>query len=143
MKELLHLGPLSEDALEAAVDFHARLLPGIEATLAGLQGSARTGAAEADDQQIGLGVPGQLLARAQAQRRDHPPQRLQRRVGEGVDRLRDDEDDTGGTPLPGEDLDPVEDQPSDEQQEEDVEQQVEDGADEIHALLIPEDLGPA
>jgi hypothetical protein len=35
VKELLHLGPLSEDALEAAVDFHARLLPGIEATLAG------------------------------------------------------------------------------------------------------------
>ena len=53
------------------------------------------------------------------------------------------EDDALGAPLPGEDLDPVEDQPSDEQQEEDVEQQVEDGADEIHALLIPEDLGPA
>ncbi|WP_404479838.1 Rossmann fold domain-containing protein [Novosphingobium sp. BL-52-GroH] len=31
--ELLHLGPLSGDALEAAADFHARLLPSIEATL--------------------------------------------------------------------------------------------------------------
>ncbi|MFT4056568.1 MAG: hypothetical protein QM681_18845 [Novosphingobium sp.] len=35
MNELLHLGPLSDDALEAAADFHARLLPGIEATLSG------------------------------------------------------------------------------------------------------------
>lgn len=35
MKELLHLGPLSDDALEAAADFHARLLPAIEATLCG------------------------------------------------------------------------------------------------------------
>lgn len=35
MNELLHLGPLSDDALEAATDFHARLLPGIEATLSG------------------------------------------------------------------------------------------------------------
>lgn len=33
MTELLHLGPLSEDALEAAADFHGRLLPSIEATL--------------------------------------------------------------------------------------------------------------
>lgn len=33
MTELLHLGPLSEDALEAAADFHARLLPSVEATL--------------------------------------------------------------------------------------------------------------
>lgn len=35
MNELLHLGPLSDNALEAAADFHARLLPGIEATLSG------------------------------------------------------------------------------------------------------------
>lgn len=35
MNELLHLGPLSDDALEAVADFHARLLPGIEATLSG------------------------------------------------------------------------------------------------------------
>lgn len=35
MRELLHLGPLSADALEAAADFHARLLPAIEATLLG------------------------------------------------------------------------------------------------------------
>ncbi|WP_232491628.1 Rossmann fold domain-containing protein [Novosphingobium kaempferiae] len=35
MNELLFVGPLSEDALEAAADFHARLLPGIEATLYG------------------------------------------------------------------------------------------------------------
>lgn len=35
MRELLHLGPLSDDALEAASDFHARLLPAIEATLMG------------------------------------------------------------------------------------------------------------
>lgn len=33
--ELLHLGPLSEDALEAAADFHARLLPSIEMTVLG------------------------------------------------------------------------------------------------------------
>jgi hypothetical protein len=33
--ELLHIGPLSDDALDAAADFHARLLPGIEATLGG------------------------------------------------------------------------------------------------------------
>jgi hypothetical protein len=31
--ELLHLGPLSDDALEAAADFHARLLPSLEATM--------------------------------------------------------------------------------------------------------------
>lgn len=35
MNEILHLGPLSDDALGAAADCHARLLPGIEATLAG------------------------------------------------------------------------------------------------------------
>lgn len=35
MREVLHLGPLSADALEAAADFHARLLPSIEATLLG------------------------------------------------------------------------------------------------------------
>ncbi|MFC0205557.1 Rossmann fold domain-containing protein [Novosphingobium soli] len=35
MSELLHLGPLSDDALEAAADFHARLLPAVEATLSG------------------------------------------------------------------------------------------------------------
>lgn len=35
MNELLHLGPLSDDALEAAADFHARLLPAIEMTLSG------------------------------------------------------------------------------------------------------------
>lgn len=35
MTELLHLGPLSEDALEAAADFHTRLLPSVEATLLG------------------------------------------------------------------------------------------------------------
>ncbi|MGF7155826.1 Rossmann fold domain-containing protein [Novosphingobium gossypii] len=35
MREVLHLGPLSVDALEAAADFHARLLPSIEATLLG------------------------------------------------------------------------------------------------------------
>ena len=33
--ELLHLGPLADDPLEAAADFHARLLPAIEATLCG------------------------------------------------------------------------------------------------------------
>lgn len=31
--ELLRLGPLSDDALEAAADFHSRLLPSIEATI--------------------------------------------------------------------------------------------------------------
>ncbi|KMS55162.1 hypothetical protein V474_19155 [Novosphingobium barchaimii LL02] len=35
MSELLHLGPLAEDALAAAADFHARLLPAIEMTLLG------------------------------------------------------------------------------------------------------------
>ena len=35
MTELLHLGPLADDALEAAADFHARLLPSIEMTLSG------------------------------------------------------------------------------------------------------------
>lgn len=33
MKELLRIGPLSDDPLEAAADFHARLLPAVEATL--------------------------------------------------------------------------------------------------------------
>lgn len=33
--ELLHLGPLPNDPLEAAADLHARLLPAIEATLGG------------------------------------------------------------------------------------------------------------
>lgn len=33
MKELLRVGPLADDPLEAAADFHARLLPSIEATL--------------------------------------------------------------------------------------------------------------
>lgn len=31
--ELLHLGPLMEDPLQAAADFHSRLLPSIENTL--------------------------------------------------------------------------------------------------------------
>jgi len=31
--ELLHVGPLSDDALEAAADFHARLLTAVELTL--------------------------------------------------------------------------------------------------------------
>jgi hypothetical protein len=35
LSELLHLGPLGDDALEAAADFHARLLPSIEMTLLG------------------------------------------------------------------------------------------------------------
>lgn len=35
MREVLHLGPLPADPLEAAADFHARLLPAIEATLLG------------------------------------------------------------------------------------------------------------
>ena len=35
MSELLHIGPLPDDPLDAAADFHARLLPGVEATLAG------------------------------------------------------------------------------------------------------------
>lgn len=35
MSELLHVGPLPDDPLDAAADFHARLLPGVEATLAG------------------------------------------------------------------------------------------------------------
>lgn len=33
--ELLHLGPLADDPLEAAADFHARLLASIEMTLGG------------------------------------------------------------------------------------------------------------
>ena len=35
MNELLHIGPLADDPLDAAADFHARLLPGIEASLSG------------------------------------------------------------------------------------------------------------
>lgn len=35
MRDVLHLGPLPADPLEAAADLHARLLPGIEATLTG------------------------------------------------------------------------------------------------------------
>ncbi|MCJ2183155.1 hypothetical protein MTR62_10690 [Novosphingobium sp. 1949] len=35
MGELLYVGPLSDDPLDAAADFHARLLPAIEATLGG------------------------------------------------------------------------------------------------------------
>ncbi|WP_231568442.1 Rossmann fold domain-containing protein [Novosphingobium malaysiense] len=33
--ELFHVGPLADDPLDAAADFHARLLPSIEATLGG------------------------------------------------------------------------------------------------------------
>lgn len=33
--DLMHVGPLEADPLEAAADFHARLLPGIEAALGG------------------------------------------------------------------------------------------------------------
>jgi len=33
--ELLYTGPLAADPLDAAADLHGRLLPGIEATLAG------------------------------------------------------------------------------------------------------------
>ncbi|EIZ78835.1 hypothetical protein WSK_2378 [Novosphingobium sp. Rr 2-17] len=35
MRDVLHLGPLAADPLEAAADLHARLLPAIEATLTG------------------------------------------------------------------------------------------------------------
>ncbi|MCT2398281.1 Rossmann fold domain-containing protein [Novosphingobium mangrovi (ex Huang et al. 2023)] len=31
--ELLHIGPLADDPLEASADFHARLLSGVETTL--------------------------------------------------------------------------------------------------------------
>ncbi|MCJ2187739.1 Rossmann fold domain-containing protein [Novosphingobium beihaiensis] len=31
--ELLYAGPLADDPLDAATDFHARVLPGVEATL--------------------------------------------------------------------------------------------------------------
>lgn len=31
--ELLHVGPLADDPLDAAADFHARLLPAVETTL--------------------------------------------------------------------------------------------------------------
>ncbi|MCJ2178544.1 Rossmann fold domain-containing protein [Novosphingobium album (ex Hu et al. 2023)] len=31
--ELLYAGPLADDPLDAAADFHARVLPGVEATL--------------------------------------------------------------------------------------------------------------
>lgn len=33
--ELLRVGPLAEEPLAAAADFHARILPGVEATLGG------------------------------------------------------------------------------------------------------------
>ncbi len=35
MNERLHVGPLADDPLQAAADFHARLLPGVEAALGG------------------------------------------------------------------------------------------------------------
>lgn len=35
VNELLHIGPLPEDPLDAAADLHVRLLPAIEATMAG------------------------------------------------------------------------------------------------------------
>ena len=35
MNELLHVGPLASEPLQAAADFHARLLPGVEAALGG------------------------------------------------------------------------------------------------------------
>ncbi|GFM28280.1 Rossmann fold domain-containing protein [Novosphingobium sp. PY1] len=35
MQDVLHVGPLPEEPLAAAADFHARLLPGIEAALRG------------------------------------------------------------------------------------------------------------
>lgn len=35
MQDLIHVGPLADEPLEAAADFHARLLPGIEAALGG------------------------------------------------------------------------------------------------------------
>ncbi|TYC92503.1 Rossmann fold domain-containing protein [Novosphingobium sp. BW1] len=35
MGELLCVGPLAEDPLEASSDFHARVLPGVELTLGG------------------------------------------------------------------------------------------------------------
>ncbi len=35
MGDLLYVGPLPADPLDAAADFHARVLPGIEATLGG------------------------------------------------------------------------------------------------------------
>lgn len=35
MKETLHVGPLPEEPLAAAADFHARILPGVDATLRG------------------------------------------------------------------------------------------------------------
>ncbi len=35
MGELLYVGPLAADPLDAAADFHARILPGVEMTLGG------------------------------------------------------------------------------------------------------------
>lgn len=35
MHDVIHIGPLPDEALDAAADFHARLLPGIEASMSG------------------------------------------------------------------------------------------------------------
>jgi len=35
VQDLIHIGPLADEPLDAAADFHARLLPAIEAALGG------------------------------------------------------------------------------------------------------------
>src|SRR5699024_9688251 len=64
------------------------------------------------------------------QRRDDPADGLEWRVGEGVDHLGDDEERALGPPVTGEDLDPLDDQPTDEDVEVDGQQQAEHLADD-------------
>src|SRR5690349_16777770 len=61
-----------------------------------------------------------------AQRRDQPTQRLQRRVGRRVDAFTDHQDDATRVPVPGKDLDPVDHQSTDQDDEEDEDDVIEE-----------------
>src|SRR5699024_2374187 len=74
--------------------------------------------------------------RAEPQRRDEPAQRLDGRVGHGVDRLGDDQDHPRGLPVPCEHLDPVEDESPEQREQEEQHHEVGDAEQDLHAAQL-------
>jgi len=67
-----------------------------------------------------------------AQRRDQAAQRLQGRVSGGVDALTNHQDNASWAPIPGKDLDPVDDESTDQDDEEDEDDVIEEVPDDGH-----------
>src|SRR5688572_16078513 len=71
---------------------------------------------------------------SQPQRRDHLAQGAKWRLREGVDGLGDEQRGPARPPLPGEDPDPVEDDPADEHEEVEEDDEAQDREDGVHGV---------